>query len=345
MPNLTATPALDRRSSLIEILSWARPHDSETEKRFCGEFLDRVPGMERDAFGNRMLTVGDKPARVMWSCHVDTVAQRDGPQLVAFDPATGIASLAKGKPGMSLGADDGAGLWIMLHMIAAQRPGLYVFHRGEERGCLGSTWIRKNNPALLAGLDAAIAFDRAGHADVITHQAYGRTCSDAFAKSLGDQLNRLEKTFAYVPDDTGVYTDTNEYAGIVPECTNLSVGYHGQHGPRETLDIYHCERLLDAMLAFDFGKVTIERDPSVPDVEDRFWGGWEPRNSRPGTADPLEDYAAAVETYPFVAAELLLKAGIDLDKFMDESWGLEMDVRSDESRWDVEDDYRPLMSA
>src|SRR3546814_16306749 len=81
---------------------------------------------------------------------------------------------------MSLGADDGAGLWIMLGMIAAACPGLYLFHRGEEQGCLGSRWIERHTPELLANIDAAIAFDRAGLGDVITHQSYGRTCSAAF---------------------------------------------------------------------------------------------------------------------------------------------------------------------
>src|SRR3546814_793550 len=68
----------------------------------------------------------------------------------------------------------------------------------------------------------------------------------AFATNLASALNRQNSGFRYAPDDTGVYTDTNEYAGIVPECTNLSVGYQRQHGPRETLDVVHCEQLLEA---------------------------------------------------------------------------------------------------
>lgn len=113
------THDLAGRAGLLEILSWARPHDSATERAFCREYLDRVPGMRADGFGNRMLEVGERP-RILWSCHVDTVAAVGGHQAVGVDEH-GIAHLCAGKAGMSLGADDGAGLWIMLGMIAAAR--------------------------------------------------------------------------------------------------------------------------------------------------------------------------------------------------------------------------------
>ncbi|WP_176593189.1 M28 family peptidase [Sphingobium sp. EM0848] len=314
------------RSGLLEILSWARPHDSAIERAFCREYLDTVPGMTADAFGNRMLTIGDRP-RVLWSCHVDTVAARGGRQDVWIDER-GIVALCDGKPGMSLGADDGAGLWIMLNMIAADRPGLYLFHRGEERGCLGSDWIRRNSPETLKGIDAAIAFDRAGFSDVITHQSYGRTCSDAFAVSLASGLNDLNPDFRYEADNTGVFTDTNEYAGIIPECTNLSVGYHGQHGPRETLNVEHCEKLLEAMLKLDASLLVIERDPAMQ--EDDRWTWFE---SYRGHRYDLVD---AVADHPWLAARMLEECGITLDEFQMTVWAEEM---ADDSG------YRPLMAS
>jgi len=300
------------RTGLIEILSWARPHDSKVERAFCREFLDPIAGMTADAFGNRMLAVGDRP-RIMWSCHVDTVAARGGQQDVGIDEF-GIARLCAGRAGMSLGADDGAGIWIMLNMIAARRPGLYVFHRGEECGCLGSRWIERHTPEFLRGIDAAIAFDRAGFHDVITHQSFGRTCSDAFAVSLASALNAVDEGFRYEPDDTGIYTDTNEYAGHIAECTNLSVGYHGQHGPRETLDVGHCERLLAAMLRLDTSKLVIERDPQ----EDDHWG-W--HDNHRGDRD---DFADVVAEYPLLAAQMLQECGFSLNDFVAAIWSEEM---------------------
>ena len=316
---------LSDRAGLLEILSWARPHDSATERAFCREYLDRIAGMRSDAFGNRMLFVGDRP-QILWSCHIDTVAAKGGQQAVGIDE-NGIASLCAGKAGMSLGADDGAGLWIMLNMIAAGRPGLYLFHRGEEEGCLGSRWIERNSPDLLVGIDAAIAFDRAGLDDVITHQSFGRTCSDAFATSLASGLNQLNRDFRYRPDDTGVYTDTNEYAGLIPECTNLSVGYERQHGPRETLDVVHCEKLLAVMLEFDASQLVIARDPSV--VEDDRW--WFDRSRGHGDA-----FAEAVADHPALAAWMLEQCGVTFDDFQMEVWAEEMDE---------DGPYRPLMSS
>lgn len=296
------------RARLLEILSWGRPHDSECERRFCREFLDRVQGMQKDSFGNRYLRLGDKPT-VMWSCHVDTVCHQAlaGPQLLAFNGETGIVSLATETKKTSLGADDGVGVWIMLEMIRNERPGLYVFHRGEEVGCEGSRHARLHSPHFFEGITAAIAFDRAGYSDVITHQMSGRTCSDAFAKSLALGLNTLDKSFSYRPDDTGVYTDTNEYADIVPECTNLSVGYFGQHGPGETLDVYHAEALMWAMLDLDASLLVIERDPSVQDFDDYHRGskGW----SRP-IETPADEMAEIVSEFPYIVASILMGRGL-----------------------------------
>lgn len=294
------------RGRLLEILGWARPHDSECERRFCKEFLDTVPGMKKDSFGNRYVRIGDAP-RVLWSSHVDTVCHQAlaGPQIIAFDADTGIASLATEVKKTSLGADDGVGVWLMLEMIRANRPGLYVFHRGEEVGCLGSNHAKLHSRHLFEGIDAAVAFDRAGYRDVITHQAYGRTCSDAFAQSFADQLNAANAEFSFRPDDTGVYTDTNEYAGIVPECSNLSVGYYGQHGPGETQDVYFAELLLRAMLAFDTDLLRIERDPTVVEFDTyvRQGGGWGHIETE------FDEMTEIVREFPDAVASILMGRG------------------------------------
>jgi len=66
---------------------------------------------------------------------------------------------------------------------------------------VGSKFIAKRTPALLTGIDYAIALDRKGSRDVITHQ-FGRCCSDAFAKSLA-QGAELLMAWAYKPDSSG----------------------------------------------------------------------------------------------------------------------------------------------
>ena len=315
------TNPLNRRDRLFEILSWARPHGSETERRFAREFLDRVPGMRADGFGNRWIDVGPARPRVLWSCHIDTVAKRDGPQMLSFDTDSGLVGLADGKPGMSLGADDGVGVWMMLEMIAAARPGRYVFHRGEEVGCLGSRHIAENEPEVLAGIEIAIALDRAGERDIITHQMGQRTASDAFARSFAEQVN-ARGFLDMRPDDGGVFTDTYEYRDIVPECANISVGYHGQHGPRETLSVPFAETLLDELLRLDTALLVAERDPTAIEYDDYFCDASRGRNARHAqdTGAAWAEFVEEVREFPEVAVELLLAMGLTSKDFQDAVW-------------------------
>lgn len=302
-----APTTVDALRRLLEILSWARPHDSECEKRFNKEFLDTVPGMEQDAFGNRMIRIGD--SKILWSCHVDTVAARGGPQEVCVDE-NGIASLSDCKPGRSLGADDGVGVWLMLEMISQQRPGLYVFHRGEEQGCLGSRWLLQHNEALLRTCDAAVAFDRMGTEDIITHQVNGRTASDEFGQAFADKLNATGMKTAL--SSGGVYTDTNEYCFVIPECSNIAVGYYANHGPYETLDLAHCANLYEAMMVFDASDLPIVRDPEVAE----FVGYSHYRPSRRVEND-VADLAALIQDAPSGVASMLLDYGITYQDVQD----------------------------
>jgi hypothetical protein len=204
-------------------------------------------------------------------------------------------------------------------MIERGLEGLYIFHRGEEKGCLGSRWIVENTPDLVKGIDAAIAFDRAGKRDIITHQSFGMTASDEFALSLADQLNRT-KGLDFRPDDTGVYTDTNEYADLIAECSNVSVGYDCNHGPNETLDVYHVEQLLKAVCSLDVHQIVIKRQPGE--------GGWQSymgssyRSSMAGSATRIgnariADLIEVITHCPDAAALLLYEAGYNADDVWD----------------------------
>lgn len=296
---------------LLEILSWARPHKSECERRFAREFLDTVPGMQQDSFGNRWLDIGSEPV-ALWSCHIDTVAAKGGHQLLDYSPATGIVKLANGKAGMSLGADDGAGVWIMLQMIQAKRPGRYIFHRGEEVGCLGSRHILRHSRGLLQGIQMAVAFDRKGFHDIITWQSSGKTASDEFAWSLAAQLGKVDG-LRFEPDPTGIFTDTDTYAGVIAECSNLSVGYEGNHGPRETLNVDHCHRLLEAMLRLDTKDLTVAREPGDSGL-DHY--GMQSSYTREPDGD-FEDILEAVRRHPSAAATILQDLGLTAWDIMD----------------------------
>lgn len=141
----------------------------------------------------------------------------------------------------NLGADDKAGTTIMINLINENVPGLYYFFVGEESGCIGSSalsrvFISKG----FQEINRCISFDRRGYDSVITHQ-HGICCSDTFANDLANKLN--EYGFWYKPDPTGIYTDSAEFVDIVPECTNLSVGYFSEHTKTEKQDLEFLELL------------------------------------------------------------------------------------------------------
>ena len=250
--------------SLLEMLKYRRPHLSKTEEDFIAVYLDPIAGMQQDGFGNRYVRIGD--SRTLFSAHTDTVHKHEGKQSLELDPYTNIV-YKNDKKSNCLGADDTTGIWLMINMIESGVHGLYIFHRGEERGGLGSQYILDHHPELLEDIDRAIAFDRMGYTDVITHQAMGRCCSDAFATALGECIG-----MRYKPDPTGSFTDTATYTGVIPECTNVSVGYFAQHSKSENQDITHAEKLLDALVRINFEALPTMRDPKAAvDEYDSSW--------------------------------------------------------------------------
>jgi hypothetical protein len=171
--------------------------------------------------------------------------------------------------GACLGADDGAGCALLMHLLHAQIPAYYIFTQGEERGGIGAKYLADYSPELLSEFDRAIAFDRRGIDSVITHQGYGRCCSDDFASALSAELC-ADGVLMYLGDDTGVYTDTAEFVDVIPECTNISVGYMNEHSDRETLDLHHFTALAAAVLKIKWDTLPTTRDPKekepVPDM-------------------------------------------------------------------------------
>jgi acetylornithine deacetylase/succinyl-diaminopimelate desuccinylase-like protein len=149
-----------------------------------------------DDYGNIFLTIltldGGVPA-LMWTSHTDSVASRGEPynsELGVYErDGSRILGLTTPNNGTScLGADCGTGVWLMMAMINAKKPGRYAFFRDEETGCEGSKWAADNTPERFKGVVHAIAFDRAGTTDIITSQHGSRCASEAFATSLSQIL-------------------------------------------------------------------------------------------------------------------------------------------------------------
>lgn len=235
---------------LLEMLTYCRPEGSPSQAKFCKKYLTPVMG-EPDKHGNYIHIIGD--SQIAFMAHHDTVHHESGKQKLFVDPVLNQVH----SDSSCLGADCTTGVWLILEMIAQNVPGVYIVHAAEEVGCLGSRALVEDNPEWLDQIQFAISFDRKGTQSIITHQMGQRTSSEQFAQSLQEALG-LE----LYSDDTGSYTDSNEYAYCVSECTNLSVGYYGQHTSKEFQDLTFAETLRDALIEADWSLLVAARDPN-----------------------------------------------------------------------------------
>jgi hypothetical protein len=245
----------------------------------------------------------------MFSCHTDTVHPKphaDYKNKLVIDPMTNHLFTDRKS---QLGADDGTGIWFMLAMIEAKVPGLYAFHRDEEVGGLGSSASAKDNYEYLMalGLQRCVAFDRHYYEDVITHQGT-RCASDEFAQALSNELN-ITPGFKFKPCDAGVFTDSANYTHMIPECTNLSVGYWSQHTIKETQDVGFAEKLLARLLQIDWEALPTSRDVTDNDFSFDDYGFYDR-----GAYDMLD----LCEEHPVEVAEILEDYGVTVQELREQ---------------------------
>lgn len=258
---------------LAELLKLRRPYGGVGEKLAQNIVMREVMGhghkIVKDTHGNIEVQVGD-PGGCVFTAHLDTVHREDGEQVLFIISETGeiVADGVDGKASV-LGADDASGVYLLLEMIAANRPGMYLFFVGEECGGIGSSAYVKDHPTFSANM--VVSFDRRGTKDIITHQGGYCTASNKFATALGDAMNRLNPEFEYAPCAGGLYTDSREFAELVPECTNIAVGYYNEHTVRESQDLEHLLALRSVVVSIDWQSLPIDRVPE-PDLP---WVGWD----------------------------------------------------------------------
>ena len=179
---------------------------------------------------------------------------------------------------------------------------------------------------------------------MITEQWGGISCSNEFARSLAAQLDS-----EYSPCPHGVFTDTANYTEIIPECTNISVGYSGQHRPHEKQHMAFLVALKDRMLELDLSKLVCVRDPATADRYDPYEDSrWQPGPSgdwRESFEDLMMKYAnkdedenglsyrrnssktshqrllEAIADHPDVVADMLDEYGINSDDIIQAAYG------------------------
>ena len=262
------------QKTLLKFLSTVRPARTAGEEAHVATIVKLAEklGYEpyQDAHGNIVVdNLGSSSAqsRVMFTSHTDSIhrsathttqkLKRDG-DIVTID-------LAKTPESTCLGADDATGNYIMLRLLQAGVKGVYVFFRDEEIGGLGSSYFATNPMAkpLIDRLTHCISFDRMGYDSIITHQSCGRCASDMFADELGKRIKAVDPTgtLDLYADPTGSFTDSANFADLISECSNISVGYFKQHTVKESQDVAFVEKLTDALEKVDWETLPAHRDP------------------------------------------------------------------------------------
>ena len=249
------------KEKFLELTSRTYPHGTEED---IFPLLDSR--LEKDEFGNLFIKIGESD--VMFTSHLDTATSALTQVVHKFD-----GKIIKTDGKSILGADDKAGVVIMLNMIENNIPGLYYFFLGEEVGCIGSRKVAtKQKTEKIEGINKVISFDRRGTDSVITFQSSQRCCSETFGEALSKQLNLADETFSYKNDPTGILTDSVQFIGIYSECTNISVGYKSEHTFSEQQDIDHLTKLAEACLLVDWNSLPVERD--FTKTEYKSYGGY-----------------------------------------------------------------------
>ncbi len=237
----------------LRLCSWTVPYGGED--RYYGKMLLHQ-GFVGDQRGNYSLFIphpnGANPS-TCFMAHLDTSS---------FDCAP-ISRIVKDNTCKTdgktiLGADDRAGVTILLYLAREKTPGLYYLFVGEEDGRIGSGEMAQS-VGMPEHITKCVSFDRKGMGSVVTHQLGYRCCSDEFAEALCAELNQYG--LEYSPDPSGVFTDSLEFAPTVSECTNISVGYSGQHSTKETQDLNFLSYLCKVCAGVDWEALPASRTP------------------------------------------------------------------------------------
>lgn len=226
---------MDIKETFKLLAQRTHPYGSESE-------LLKYLTLNKDSFGNYYLIVGSSKPTTMFCCHFDTFGD-DQTNVNIKEYQDFIFT----DGGSILGADDKAGIVLLMYMIENNVSGLYYFFIGEESGSIGSKVVSSNFDTIsyMKDLKRCIAFDRRGISSVITQQSGVECCSRDFANRLIMHYNR--QGISLKKDNTGIFCDSGSFIGKM-ECTNISVGYYNEHTTDEILNIRYLDMLCKASI-------------------------------------------------------------------------------------------------
>jgi hypothetical protein len=252
VPEFKYTPS-DPRSTFLSMVTKTYPHGHEEE------VLQFLPSLEKDKFGNYYKIIGDEKPQTMFTSHLDTADRKqkttnlftrkdDNGDEIIFTDGNSI-----------LGADDKAGVTVMLYMMDKGVPGLYYFFIGEERGGIGSNKLSSEFDSFdyLKNIKKCVSFDRRRTGSVITEQLGRTCCSNKFATALCNEYGKSDINFSL--DPTGIYTDSASFIDDISECTNVSVGYENEHTGSELQNMTFLKKLCEASVKVNWDSLPAVR--------------------------------------------------------------------------------------
>lgn len=245
----------------LKLIEYTTPYGEEHELEPILTHL--VPNIKKDLIGNYHYIIGK--SETLFTCHLDNYCKEKNKVNYIIED-----NFITSDGNTILGADNKAGVCVLLYLISRNVPGHYCFFIGEEPilsgGCYGSSLFAARYKSINK-YKRAIAFDRKGEGSIITRQMAQYCCSDEFADELVLRFFN-ENTYMF-KDNTGYYTDTSSFLEKIPECTNISIGVYDEHTNQEFVDLEYLEKIAVAAANINWETLPSCREPK-PWVEDEL---------------------------------------------------------------------------
>lgn len=164
-----------------------------------------------------LYAIGDIPIALV--AHMDTVFKTP-PKHIYYDESKGVIWSPEG-----LGADDRAGVFMILKILQTGLRPTIIFTTDEEKGALGAEKMVKDSKEPFSELNYIIQLDRRG------------TCDCVFYDCANSEFIQYVEKFGFI-ENFGSFSDISEICpawGIAG--VNLSVGYEDEHTVSETFHV------------------------------------------------------------------------------------------------------------
>lgn len=238
--------------TFLKLTEYTTPFKSESDLENILNEL--IPDLKKDQIGNYHKVIGN--SETLFTAHLDNYCKKK--EKVNHVISEGNVISTDGKT--ILGADNKAGVCVLLYLISNNVPGHYCFFIGEEPilsgGCYGSFLFNKYYKDIKK-YKRAISFDRKAEGSIITRQMAQRCCSNTFA----DALIREFETYGLQmkKDAKGYYTDSASFLSSIEEVTNISVGVYKEHTVEEYVDLNYTEKIAKAASLINWENLPVQR--------------------------------------------------------------------------------------